>query len=186
MNSAASVGGREQRVRLFCALRLPDDWLDGLAAWVDELVVGRARRVVRDNLHVTLAFLGHRPAEDVEPVAAALREAAADAAPPVLRVVRYRETRSVGMLVCEDEEGRAGELAADLHGRLQRLGVYEPESRPWLPHVTVLRFRERPRLHPPLPELGPAAPSDAAVYVSRLGPKGAQYFVLESVPLGGS
>ena len=28
------------------------------------------------------------------------------------------------------------------------LGVYRREARPWLPHLTVLRFRERPRLRP--------------------------------------
>ncbi len=47
------------------------------------------------------------------------------------------------MVVLSDEDGRAATLARDLHGRLERLAVYEPEKRPWLPHVTVLRFRER-------------------------------------------
>ena len=76
-------------------------------------------------------------------------------------------------------------LARDLHARLQALGVYKPERREWLPHVTVIRFRRRPRLQPPLPELEPFVPSDAAVYLSRLRPGGAQYEVLESVALGG-
>ncbi len=57
------------------------------------------------------------------------------------------------------------------------------ESRPWLPHVTVLRFRERPRLDPPLPETGTFVPSDAAAYLSRLHPTGARYEVLERVSL---
>ena len=65
------------------------------------------------------------------------------------RPVRYRETRSVGMLVLEDVGGAATALAADLGERLERLGVYRRENRPWLPHITVLRFRERPRLAPP-------------------------------------
>ena len=176
---------REQRVRLFCALRLPHDWLDGLVAWQQQLDVRGARRVARENLHVTLAFLGHRPRTDVGGVAEALREAAAETAPPVLHVARYRETRSVGMLVCDDEERRAAALADDLHGRLERLGVYEREARRWLPHVTVLRFRERPRLRLEPPDLGRVVPSDAAAYLSRLGPSGAQYEVLESVALGG-
>jgi 2'-5' RNA ligase len=180
-----NVTEREQRVRLFCALRLPHDWLDGLVAWQQQLDVRGARRVARENLHVTLAFLGHRPRSDVDGAVEALREAAAEAAPPVLRVARYRETRSVGMLVCDDEERRAAALADDLHGRLERLGVYEREARRWLPHVTVLRFRERPRLDPPLPDLGPVSPSDAAVYLSTLRPGGAQYAVLEAVGLGG-
>jgi 2'-5' RNA ligase len=89
------------------------------------------------------------------------------------------------MLVLADEERRATRIAEDAHGRLARLGVYEQESRTWLPHVTVVRFRERPRLEPSIPDLGPVTMSDAAVYMSRLRPDGAQYEVLESVPLGG-
>ena len=97
----------------------------------------------------------------------------------------YRETRSVGMLTCDDEDGRAAALATDLQQRLEALGVYELERRRWLPHVTVVRFRERPRLRPSLPALEPFVPSDAAAYLSRLRPGGAQYEVLESVEVGG-
>ena len=123
-------------------------------------------------------------AGNVEVGAAELRVAAMAAEPATLTVKSYRETRSVGMLVLEDEGGRAASLAVDLHERLERLGVYERERRPWLPHLTVIRFRERPRLRPPLPELGPFSPSDAAVYMSTLRPAGAQYSVLESVGVG--
>ena len=97
----------------------------------------------------------------------------------------YRETRSVGMLTLDDEGGRAEALALDLFGRLERLRVYRREAREWLPHITVMRFRERPRLRPPLPDVGRFSPSDAAVYLSRLRPSGAQYEVLDSFALGG-
>jgi 2'-5' RNA ligase len=183
VNLPASVAGRE-RLRLFCALRLPDAALDTLSAWqARELRDGRV--VPREHLHVTLAFLGHRPAEELEPIAGALRESAAAAEPIRLLSERYRETRSVGMLVLKDLEGTATRLAEGLFDRLERLGVYERERRVWLPHVTVLRFRRPPRLRPPLPELGEVVPSDAAVYISQLGPKGAEYFVVESFVLGG-
>ena len=89
------------------------------------------------------------------------------------------------MLVLDDEGGRATALADALHGRLERLGVYERERRPWLSHLTVVRFRERPRLAPPLPELGTFGPSDAALYHSVLRSTGAQYEVLETFALGG-
>jgi 2'-5' RNA ligase len=145
----------------------------------------RARLVPEENLHVTIAFLGSRPAAEVPAIAGALRAAAEGSPRPVLTPVRYRETRSVGMLVFDDPDGYATRIAEDVHGRLARLGAYEPEPRPWLPHLTVVRFRERPRLQPPIPELGPVTMSDAAVYISRLRPTGAQYEVLESVPLGG-
>jgi 2'-5' RNA ligase len=137
------------------------------------------------HLHITLAFLGHRPADEVDGILAALRDAAAAAARPVLSVRRYRETRSVGMLALDDDGGQAQALAHDLQGRLEALGVYEPERRGWLPHVTVLRFRTRPRLHPPLPEPAPFSPSDVALYDSLLRSGGAQYEVMESFALGG-
>jgi 2'-5' RNA ligase len=173
-----------ERIRLFCALRLPDAVLDLLVAWQrDELRDGRL--VPRDNLHVTLAFLGHRPVDERAVVAVELRRAAAAAGPIVLEPGRYRETRSVGMVVFEDATGAATALADDLGERLERLGVYRREQRPWLPHLTVLRFRQRPRLEPPPPAFPPVSPSDAAVYSSVLRSTGAQYEVLESFALGG-
>jgi 2'-5' RNA ligase len=184
VSSAASVGV-DGSVRLFCALTLPAEALDRLEAWQTALPAGhslpegRFRRVLRANLHVTLAFLGTRPAAEVGAIAAELAAAAAGAGPIVLHELRYRETRSVGMVVFGDEDDAAGGLARDLHGRLQQLGVYEPERRPWLPHVTVVRFRERPRLSPSLPGLGAVAPSGAAVYMSRLRPTGAEYVVVQ-------
>jgi 2'-5' RNA ligase len=171
------------RLRLFCALRLPDDVLDHLAAWQSEHRLARA--VPRRNLHVTLAFLGARPAHDVPAVTRELAGAARAAGPIVLDPVRYRETRSVGMVVLADDGGAAAALADDLAGRLERAGVYRREQRAWLPHVTVSRFRERPRLAPPPPRIGPFSPSDAAVYSSVLRPGGAEYEALESVALGG-
>ena len=186
MSPAASVGVGE-RIRLFCALRLPAETIEALVAWEAEAFgeVPGVRLLSASHLHITLAFLGHRPVEEVDAIAGALREASALAEPPVLSVRRYRETRSVGMLALDDEEERAQAFARDLHGRLETLGVYEPEQRKWLPHVTVLRFRTRPRLDPPLPELPPFSPSDAALYHSVLRSGGAQYEVVESVALGG-
>jgi len=179
----ASVDGLE-RLRLFCALRLPDDALDLLSRW-QAVELREGRLVPREHLHLTLAFLGHRPRDELPAIAEALRESAATAEPIRLLPERYRETRSVGMLVLKDLAGTATRLADNLFGRLERLGVYEPERRAWLPHVTVLRFRRRPGLRPPPPELGEVAPSDAAVYLSRLRPGGADYFVVESFVLGG-
>jgi RNA 2',3'-cyclic 3'-phosphodiesterase len=173
----------DERLRLFCALRLPPGPVARVASWQQAELHGRI--VPPENLHITLAFLGHRPAGGLDAVAAALRLSVAGAGTIVLRVRSYRETRSVGMLAFDDEERRATGLAERLHEDLESRGLYRREARPWLPHLTVLRFRTRPRLRPPLPELGPVTPSDAAVYLSRLRSGGAQYEVLESVALGG-
>jgi RNA 2',3'-cyclic 3'-phosphodiesterase len=183
MSSTARVES-DERLRLFLALRLPDDVLDALERW-GEATLGGGRAVTRAHLHVTLAFLGGRPASELPDIVESLRDAAVRSTAFTLRALRYRETRSVGMIVLDDPSGGAGRLAVDLHDRLERLGVYRREARQWLPHVTVLRFRERPRLTPRAPELGEFSPSDAAAFLSRLHPAGARYEVLESVPLGG-
>ncbi|MDQ3824130.1 MAG: RNA 2',3'-cyclic phosphodiesterase [Actinomycetota bacterium] len=182
MTLPATVGGREH-ARIFLGLRLPAATVERLVPWQERELRGRV--VPRDNLHVTLAFLGRRPAAETDAIADELRSAARAARRPSLAVRAYTETRSVGMLVLEDRGGHATALAEDVHGRLERLGVYRREARPWLPHLTVLRFRERPRLRPPLPELGEISPSEAAVYHSVLRPTGAQYDVLETFALGG-
>lgn len=184
MSQAASVGGGEQ-IRLFCALSLPDDVLDAIVRWQSDFDLGTARAVPRDNLHATLAFLGWTPVAALPDVASALREAAAAARKIELRPLRYRETRTVGMLALEDVHASGALLAGDLARRLRRLGVYEPENRGWLAHITVVRFRRAPRLRPELPPIGAFRVVRAALYRSLLRPGGAQYEVLENVRLGG-
>ena len=184
MTRRDSVGG-DERLRLFLGLRLPASVLDAVEAWQCEHLRG-VRVVPRDHLHVTLAFLGHRPAAELDGIVAELRAAAADA-PADLRLApaRYRETRSVALIVLDDLGGGATVLAEDVQARLEALGAYRRENRPWLPHLTVGRFRERPRLRAEPPPMGTFVPSDAAAYLSRLRPGGAEYVVLESVALGG-
>ena len=179
---AASVG-RDERLRLFLAVRLPVGAVEELAEW--QLRALRGGRIVpRENLHITLAFLGSRPSDELPAILDVLGRAAADSEPMHFDVTGYRETRSVGMLTLDDEAGAASRLARRLHCELEELGVYRREARSWLPHVTVLRFRERPRLRPDPPSLGWVS-SDAAAFLSRLHPSGARYEVHDSFRLGG-
>jgi RNA 2',3'-cyclic 3'-phosphodiesterase len=178
----------DERLRLFCALLLPPAAVDGLVAWqAAELAPGGKdlRIVPWENLHITLAFLGGTPTARVGEVVDALREACGDADRPLFAARRYRETKSVAMIELTDDGGRGARIAEPLFGALEGLGLYRREQRSWLPHVTVARFRSRPRLRPSVPDLGEVAPSDAAVMISRLRPGGAQYEVFESVSLGG-
>lgn len=183
MNRADSVNEHEEpaegdeQLRLFLALELPTDVTTALGAWSARHLEG-GRQV--ESFHVTLAFLGSRPRSELDSILSALGETANETAPFELEPLRYRETRSVGMLVLGDASGAATRLAVGLQTRLERLGVYRCEARPWLPHLTVLRFRKRPRLDPPLPALGLFVSSGAAAFLSRLSPIGARYEVLQS------
>jgi RNA 2',3'-cyclic 3'-phosphodiesterase len=174
-----SVEG-DGRIRLFLALELPGAIEDALAGWGRKHLTGGRRP---ESLHITLAFLGSQPPSALAPIMVALRREAAATEPILLEPVRYRETHSVGMLVLADPTGRATVLANRLQLALEEIGVYERERRPWVPHVTVLRFRERPRLDPPLPACGPFAPSGAAALLSRLHRSGARYEVVETCAL---
>jgi len=185
MNSEASVSGDEQ-IRLFVAYTLAPDDREHIFAWqLAELAESRARLVPPEQLHFTIAFLGSRPRAEVEPIAEVIHSAASGAGPMRLELARYRETRSVGMLVFEDESGEATRVAEAIQRGLEEIGSYRREARPWLPHVTVLRFRRPPGLRPELSALGRIMPSGAAAYHSVLRRDGAQYDVLRSVALGG-
>ena len=49
--------------------------------------------------------------------------------------------KRVVVLPLEDQSGVLTRLRADVSGALAAKGLYEPPGRPWLPHVTVARFR---------------------------------------------
>jgi RNA 2',3'-cyclic 3'-phosphodiesterase len=179
--AAGSVVG-DERIRLFCGLQPADETVACLAAW-QAASLPRGRVVPPENLHVTLAFLGHRPAAEVPAIAQELREASAAAGRIDLRPLRYRETRSVGMVVLEDVGGAATALAEDVQERLERLGVYRRERRRWQPHITVLRFQKPEGLVPAPPNTCSIRVVRSALYRSALGAGGARYEVLKSQSL---
>jgi RNA 2',3'-cyclic 3'-phosphodiesterase len=178
----------DEAIRLFCALQLPPAAVDELVSWqFEHLQRGESggRLVPAENLHLTLAFLGSRPASELPALAGALADAAREASPAELRPLRYRETRSVGMIVYEDPSGAATALAAAVGERLERLGVFRRERRPWLPHVTVLRFKQPAGLAPGVANIRSFRAVRTALYSSTLRPGGAQYEALETAALGG-
>ena len=187
MNPPATLGA-DERLRLFFGLPLPAATAAALAAWAAGALRGLpgVRLLREEQLHVTLVFLGSRPARELPVLEAALDGSVAGLVRPVLEPLRYRETERVAMLVLDDQGGRAGMVQAALSERLAALGAHEPERRPWLPHVTVARVRGRPRARPALPALGRFSPSEAALYNSLLRPGGAQYRIVHTVALGGS
>jgi 2'-5' RNA ligase len=161
----------DDRTRLFCALQLPEAVVASLARWQAAHITA-GRLVPAEHLHVTLAFLGSRPRSELPGIVRELAGAAAGGGPVRLRVQRYRETSSVGMLVFEDRGGGGSALARALEAGLERIGSYRPEQRPWLPHVTVTRFR-RPRVSThPCRCSARSMPSGRRSTVRRCGPRG--------------
>ena len=167
-------------MRLFVALDLPADVRAALAAWADRAAPDAVRRVPAANLHVTLAFLGSRTAEEADAVAAllpglvrpldALHAAGALWLPP----------RRPGVLtVALQADDALAQLRAELVAALTAAIGFEDERRAFRPHVTVGRVPRDGRIDtrreleapPPLSFRAPAL----VLYRSHAARGGARY-----------
>lgn len=183
-------------VRLFVAVRPPDEVLDA----VEEVVDGARRSMVgprwtrRDQWHVTLRFLGHVDDEQVGAISQALDTVSRMPPFPVRlggggAFPRPSRARVVwlGLAGGDDPMTR---LAGSVNRALEPLG-FEPEKRDFHPHLTLARVRNPGDVTPAVEALGddPVGPAftveEVVLYQSRLSPKGARYEPLSAVPLAG-
>jgi len=178
--------------RMFVALDPPDDARSAIAAWRDELFAGRSelRPVAEQALHVTLAFLGWQEESNAEAIAGAAFGAAGIRAPVLtpsgVEAVPPRRPRLFA-LDLDDEDGRCGELQEGVAGALATERFYEPEKRPFWPHITLGRVKRGARAEPTGEQPPPGAPFMATalvLYRSTLRPQGALYEPLARLRLG--
>ena len=199
MAAVAKERLKSPRARLFVALDLPEEAREGIVAWGREALADPALRpVAPESLHITLAFLGHRPEKEIEEIAAAVRESVGPAPwvellDPVQRPPRGRARLFALPALSPGTES----LQAGLQERLVEGGFYKPEERPFWPHVTVARVRpeargsRRPAVVSDPPGKLPEGLSEAfigvrlALYRSELQPTGARYVPLAQVELPG-
>lgn len=193
---------KSPRVRLFVALDLPDEVRAGLGAWGEEALADPALRPVpAENLHVTLAFLGYRPEKEVGRIAAAVEECAGPA--PLVELLDPVPRPPLGkgkprLFALPVVSPGTELLQAALRERLVAEHLYEPEKRPFWPHLTLARVRpegrgsRRPREVERRPEELPASLKEAflgvrlTLYRSELKPQGARYVPLAQVELPGA
>ena len=137
------------RLRLFVALDLPDPFLDRVTGWQQEAFADRGdlRLTSRFSLHVTLVFLGYQAGRDVERIAELAFSD--DGGPFELKATDVIEVppRRPRLYALELEDGKEalGKWQAGLAERLQGAGLYEPEKRPFWPHLTIARFKQTER-----------------------------------------
>jgi len=192
---------KSPRARMFVALDLPERVRRGLAEWGRrELRDPALRPIAAESLHVTLAFLGWTAEKEVERLGEIVAAVAGPA--PSLRLgdpVQRPERGRARLFALPVESAGTVELQAALQERLVAARLYEPEKRPFWPHVTVARVRreERGKQRPaPVEKLPGALPKGLlrafdgvriALYRSELQPQGAQYTPLAQVelPAGG-
>lgn len=141
-----------------------------------------------ENLHITIRFLGHVEAttaqriagrvEATAPAAFALQLGGLDA----FKRGRLASVLWIGLQLGVDE---VTGLARLVEAECGREGL-EAEKRPYRPHMTLARTRERegapiPRLT--LPELPPWRAGELVLYRSQLGRSGPVYEPLRSISL---
>lgn len=181
-------------LRLFAAIEIPDAAKDvveeAFAPWREEFP--KARWVPRENLHVTLKFLGRTWPRLTDWVPERIEEAVGD--------VESFETRLVGVgsfpsakrgraiwAGFDDEEGRLTELAGAIDTALA--DEFEPEKRAFHPHLTVAR--SDPPLKLPVAYSGTELESEpwvvdhVVLFRSHLGRPAPRYEPLARFPLGG-
>ncbi|MGH9747738.1 MAG: RNA 2',3'-cyclic phosphodiesterase [Candidatus Acidiferrales bacterium] len=182
-------------MRLFVALDLPDGVRRALAELIATLQPqSRAARWVQpQNLHITLKFIGHVENDWLAPIQDALSKV--HSAQPI-------ELRLHGMGFFPDERrpravwcGIAASpnlapLAAEIDRALTPLGV-EAETRPFIPHLTLARFKTDEGAAALVAaanemksyDFGEALETNFHLYESLLKPTGAQYNRLASFPI---
>jgi 2'-5' RNA ligase len=225
------------RIRLFAAVDLPAAVRAAIGEWGRAALRDRGDvRLLRDDaLHVTLCFLGARPASELAMIAAACRAVAGSGSAvgsgsgsavgsgsgsavgsgsgsavgsgsrPGSRSGAVAESMArsgvelalgevlwlpprrphalaIGLV---DRDRQLGAVQAALAGALAAAGVYEPEARPFRPHVTVARPRGRSLARTELAAPPPLAfvVLSLSLYRSRTEPGGARYEALETVAL---
>ena len=139
-----SADGAARRLRLFVACALPESVLRNVAEWQrTQLGTHDDLRLVT-SLHLTLAFLGDLPSDALVTLGRALgtvswSEVRTGVTGPLFLPSHGR--RRVVALALADPDGALAALQSEVSGILAQEGLYAPEKRPWLPHVTVARFR---------------------------------------------
>lgn len=132
-------------VRLFIGIEFPAVILDQLLEIRNQMRANtkRGRFVARENLHLTLQFLGDLPAQKVEPLVQVLRQTAQDHSQfslalknaggfgngRIYRVVWVGIAGDIQILNC---------LQKDISISLHNLG-FPPETKAYQPHITLGR-----------------------------------------------
>jgi 2'-5' RNA ligase len=188
---------KSPRARLFVALDLPEELRDGIVAWGREKLRDPALRVVPPrSLHVTLAFLGYLPEGEIEALAEIVRGLRSPA--PTIALEDPVAKPSLGrarLFALPATSPEAVELQSELEEALVAKRLFEPEKRPFWPHVTVARVKsagrgprqsatvEKPPAALAKRLLEPALCVRVTLYRSVLQPQGSRYAPLAQVEL---
>ncbi|PKL98282.1 MAG: RNA 2',3'-cyclic phosphodiesterase [Gammaproteobacteria bacterium HGW-Gammaproteobacteria-9] len=168
----------EENLRLFFALPCPPEQAAAICAWRDDQAID-GRAVPRDNLHLTLAFLGAQRKDHLD----ALLQMAATVQTDSFSLTLDRLTTIGKGFIClqpSNTNPALLQLVEALSERLAALGVIL-DCRPFLPHLTLSR-QARSRPQKPAPDFSWHV-DRFVLYRSRNTEDGVHYDELGSWPL---
>ena len=187
-------------VRAFLAIQLPPRVQHGVWELVNDLERHSkgAKWVERENLHLTIKFLGNQTDEALQRLEPILTEAAGATRPFTIALgglSAFPSRASPRVVWLGLAHGDEATIA--LHGRLEpelsRQEITPQDSRPFVPHVTLARARARAGLATRRDFFETLVPPDAAhsfraeslvLYMSELTRTGPIYSVMSRMPFG--
>jgi len=142
-----------EQVRSFIAIELPDEVKLGLVKLQAQLKLGKqpaVKWVDPNSIHLTLKFLGNVPVDKIGDITGVIEKAAQEISPFHLEVkdlgvfpnLRRVQVVWVGI---SGQVDRLCQLQQRIESNLAPLG-FAPESRPFTPHLTLARVRDRASL----------------------------------------
>jgi len=172
--------------RVFIAINLPEDIKKKLADYQSKWPELPARWTKKENLHITLAFLGNTTEEELLEVLNLTKETAEKQEPffiDLKKIIYGPPKGSPKMIWAEGEKSEElGKLSAELN---------KEQGRGYTPHITLARIKiwefkqmepeERPEINEDIHFNFEV--SSIEVMESELKPGGPTYTILESCPL---
>jgi 2'-5' RNA ligase len=179
-------------MRTFIAINLPSNVKRMLAKYTRD-VSGRNyeyKWVARENLHITLAFLGEVPLDDITRLNSAIERTAANQKPFEVQIGGVGTFGSVIWVGISLGEEKCQEIYNGLRSELMMMNFHLDDRR-YHPHITVARSRRRmdPETKRRFETNEPPKPvkfevTELALYESKLMREGPEYIQLNRVKLG--
>jgi 2'-5' RNA ligase len=184
-------------IRAFIAVDLDDPVIEKICNVVEILKsrITEIRWLRKENLHLTLKFLGNIAESQVEPIATALRHPLGLFSPCNISAKGlgvFPDFRRPKILWVGLTGDQLVQLTAEIESALMPLG-FTPENRAFTPHLTIGRWREGNRPAKNLRqkigslndfEFGACAVRQIVLFQSVLKPEGASYSELRTIQLG--
>ena len=184
--------------RIFIAINLPEDTKKQLSLYRAKWPELPCRWTKKENIHITLVFLGYVKDEELPEILKIVKEAALRNKPFFinLKKICYGPTDKKPARMVWTEGEKSKELAIlqmDLENSLQgEVSNLKRESRAFAPHITLGRLKswefktleseERPEISEEISLSFEV--NSIEIMESKLKPQGPDYFALESLTLG--